>query len=369
MEITFRSLAEAEPGAAWETVFREGWPGWCAWQRSRRSGGGPTPGACRAALARHMPELIPAWRRLVRQVGADDEAARFLTFWCPPRYLGHCSQAVIGGRQPSLVRNYDLDPRLSERTLLHTGWLGKQVAGMVDGMSGLADGMNEDGLVVSLAYGGRQVVGCGFGIPIVVRYLLETCTRVSEALDTLARLPHHMSYNLALLDRAGTHATVFVAPDRDPVVSHRRFSTNHQQFIEDPAHASFCDTLGRAACLDALLAGEGVSAEALVAAFQAPPLFARQYRAGFGTVYTAHYEPARSSVSLHWPTAESLTHDLMAPAPSERIVRYDIGGDSGCVGPGDDWIQTLPADLRAWITRWWSPTPVQANVGWSGAGG
>lgn len=358
MEITFRVLTEKEPGSAWETVFRDGWPGWRAWLRGRRTRDAPTLSDCRSALARHMPEMVPVWRRLVDRVDADEEAAAFLTFWCPPPFLAHCSQAIAGGRHPSLVRNYDLDPRLNERTLLHSHWTGSAVAGMVDGMVGLADGMNADGLVVSLSYGGRRVTGRGFGIPLVVRYLLETCSGVPDAVDALLRLPHHMSYNLALLDRAGAHATVFVAPDREPIVSSRRFSTNHQETIEDPAHASFCDTAGRAARLEDLLHHSGTRAEALVAAFQTPPLFTQRYREGFGTVYTAHYEPARGSVTLHWPTSESLAHDLGAPVPRQRVVCFGGEVDPGFVGPGYDWIQQLPSELRAWITRWWSPEAV-----------
>ena len=189
----------------------------------------------------------------------------------------------------------------------------------------------------------------------LVRYLLETCSRVSDAVAALTRLPHHMSYNLALLDRGGAHATVFVSPDRDLVVSSRRVSTNHQGSIEDRAHALFCDTEGRAARLDDLFAGAGHSAATLLSAFQTPPLFTRRYREGFGTVYTAHYEPDRGVVTLHWPTAKSLAHDLRAPAPRERVVCFSDADDLGSDGPGYDWIEELPSELRALILRWWRP--------------
>ena len=60
---------------------------------------------------------------------------------------------------------------------------------MSDCLWGLLDGMNDAGLAVSLTFGGRRVLGDGFGIPIVVRYLLETCDDVAEAREALARLP------------------------------------------------------------------------------------------------------------------------------------------------------------------------------------
>ena len=47
--------------------------------------------------------------------------------------------------------------------------------GMSDCLWGLLDGVNDAGLAVSLTFGGRRDVGDGFAIPLVVRYLLETC--------------------------------------------------------------------------------------------------------------------------------------------------------------------------------------------------
>ena len=42
--------------------------------------------------------------------------------------------------------------------------------------------MNDAGLAVSLTFGGRRALGTGFGIPLVVRYLLETCATVERGL-------------------------------------------------------------------------------------------------------------------------------------------------------------------------------------------
>ncbi|MEZ6079392.1 MAG: hypothetical protein R3C56_28110 [Pirellulaceae bacterium] len=46
-----------------------------------------------------------------------------------------------------------------------------------------------------------------------------------------------MAYNVTVLDRAGTHATVFVSPDKDIVVSRRKLATNHQDTVDWPEHA------------------------------------------------------------------------------------------------------------------------------------
>ena len=47
--------------------------------------------------------------------------------------------------------------------------------------------MNDAGLAVSLTFGGRPQVGDGFGIPLVIRYVLEVCETIEEAVRVLRR--------------------------------------------------------------------------------------------------------------------------------------------------------------------------------------
>ena len=129
---------------------------------------------------------------------------------------------------PGLIRNYDLDPRLNESTILSTSWCGRRVIGMVDALSGLADGMNEHGLAVSLAFGGRPTVGRGFGSPKIIRYVLEYAKDTPSAVDILRSVPSHMSYNVTLVDRTGAAATVFLSPDRPVIAAATRYAANHQ---------------------------------------------------------------------------------------------------------------------------------------------
>ncbi len=85
---------------------------------------------------------------------------------------------------------------------------------MSDCLWGLLDGMNDAGLAVSLTFGGRRVLGDGFGIPIVVRYLLETCDDVASARETLARLPYSLAHNLTRgrSRRRGAHRLPVAGP-------------------------------------------------------------------------------------------------------------------------------------------------------------
>ena len=88
--------------------------------------------------------------------------------YCPPAYLAGCSKLAVKGIENYLIRNYDYNPQLFEGNFLHTNWL-KPVMGMSDCNWGLLDGINGDGLAVSLAFGGRKVMGEGFGIPLIIR--------------------------------------------------------------------------------------------------------------------------------------------------------------------------------------------------------
>ena len=303
MELTFRSLEEGGPGAAWRAAFAAAWPGWRRWYLAR--GGAVRLEDGERQLRRHMPELVPVWRRQVEAVDGDETAARFLTFWNPPAYLLHCSQAVLIDRDgPLLVRNYDLDPRLNEATALRSAWSGQRVVATMEAIAGAADGVNAAGLAVSLAFGGRKVVGEGFGVPLILRYLLETCASAREAVAALRRIPTHMAYNLTLVDRKGEHVTAFIGPDRPAEFLARPWATNHQHRVELPERAQFANTVERAKALARLLGREGLTEEALVAAFLSPPLYADRHHQGFGTVYTAAYRPEEASLTLHWPGHE-----------------------------------------------------------------
>ena len=147
-----------------------------------------------------MPELVPIWSALVAAVGADELGARMLTLYDPPPLLSGCSQAALRG-EAALVRNYDYDPNLFDAVVLETRFADTRVIGMADQLWGLLDGVNDRGLAVSFTFGGRRGAGRGFSIPIVVRYLLETCATVAEGVAALERIPVQAAYNVTLVDR------------------------------------------------------------------------------------------------------------------------------------------------------------------------
>ena len=232
MERIIEAISEARPGPKWQALFHHHWAAYRSWFLSDGPAARPLYLSSRKALATHMPELLQTYDLLVELAGGGDLASRFLSLYCPPAYLRGCSQAVWTGSPPILVRNYDYSPRLFEGTILRTEWNGRAVVGTGDCLWGLVDGINEDGLALSLSFGGRRAVGEGFGVPLLLRYALEFCRSTQEAVDALCRVPTHMSYNVTVLDGAGHYKTVFIAPDRTPVVKTLAMTTNHQDGVE-----------------------------------------------------------------------------------------------------------------------------------------
>jgi predicted choloylglycine hydrolase len=161
--------------------------------------------------------------------------------------------------------------------------------------------MNDAGLAVSLTFGGRRILGDGFGIPIVLRYLLETCETVGEARTVLARLPYALAHNLTLVDRGGEVLTAYLSPDREPIFRAFPVATNHQGIVEWPEQARATRTVEREAHLLAMLEDPTSTADAFVEGFLREPLYSTAYASGFGTLYTAAYRPALGVATYRWP--------------------------------------------------------------------
>jgi len=300
--LTLHAYREIGPGPRWQALYAATWPAYRGWYAREGLAARPSLDECRRALVHHLPELIPTWERLCRLTGDDPVAARMLSMWGLPAFVVGCSQVLIPGKQPILIRNYDYHQAHFEGVIASTNHSGhRRVLGTSDMLWGLLDGMNEDGLAISLTFGGRPGGGEGFGIPIVMRYLLETCATVEQGVSALQRIPVAQSYNVALVDTTGNHATVFVAPEQPAVVSQLEATTNHRlSRVEYPATAARFNSVGRLTRLDQLR-GDDASGERLVAAMLQPPLRNDQFDVGFGTLYTAEYEPAAGAATWHWP--------------------------------------------------------------------
>ena len=323
--MTMYGIREGRPGSRWQALFEATWGAYRSWYASEGLEQRPDLAVGRGALSRYMPELVPTWERLVRLGGGDELAARMLSLWDPPAFAPGCSQLVTGGQSRALVRNYDYDPHLFENVVYSSRFTRRRVIGTGDCLWGLLDGMNDDGLAVSLTYGGRRGTGVGFAIPLVVRYLLEVCATVGEARAVLERLPVAAAYNLTFSDRAGAVVTAFVAPDRRPEYFAAGLATNHRGLVPDePERAR---RLGSVVRQDALrvLDRSAADPEDAVAAFLEPPLYNTAYSRGFGTLYTAVYRPDEGILDCVWPDT-TWTHSFDSPDETlEVVLREPVG--------------------------------------------
>ena len=300
MNLDFHSISEKKAGRKWKKLFDRHWPAYRSWYVGKRHDRSPNLKTSQARLKKYMPEFYPMYLKLCELAGPDTVAHRFLTGYSPPPYISGCAQ-IVNEKEAQLVRNYDFNPRLSEGTLLRSAWHDRTVIAMGDSLIGVLDGMNSSGLVVSLTFGGRKVVGDGFGMPFILRYVLEFCTSINEAEAALRRIPSHMSYNIMLMNRKGEHRLMQVAPDHPAVVTDLSASTNHQGKVDWPKQAAFTKTIERELYLHDMLNQGGKTGEEIADEFLKAPLFNRKYRLGFGTIYTAVYKPKQGAIELRWP--------------------------------------------------------------------
>ena len=272
-----------------------------AWHRGGGRGDPPTAAECRAALGRHMPELLEAYDRACALVAGDDLDRCILSHYRPAPEAAGCTLAVwLGDGGPALVRQQDFPLDMVSARFELTHWSRRRVIGKAQRpWGGLHDGMNDAGLVVTSTFGGSPAQGLGFAVILITRYQLETCSRVGEAVAALRRIPIALTHNVMLLDRSGDHATVYLGPDREPAVTRDRVTTNHQETVVWPELAARSLTVERRRAAQAALDDPGTTLASLTARFLEPPIYSRAARSP--SVYTAVYRPAEGRVDYLWP--------------------------------------------------------------------
>lgn len=235
----------------------------------------------------HMPELVPALDMLAWQAGVPN-GETFLTLAALRPFPAACTQVGVPG---VLLRNYDFDPGEVEGLIVRSNLL-RPVIGTQDGGWGLLDGMNGAGLSVSLTFGGRVTQGPGFAIIIVLRYLLETCDTVDQALARLSAIPVCVPQNITLVDHHQA-VTVYTGPDIAMLRAPDACAANHQHFPVPSDQEHNTRTTERIMAIR--------SSGPSVAAMLKPPIYSGNYDGGLGTVYTACYRPEAGQVTYYWP--------------------------------------------------------------------
>mgnify|MGYP001040305967 CR=1 FL=1 len=345
---TFHGIVEDRPGARWQALFDAVWPAYRAWYLRDGDSARPDLATAESGLLRHMPELVPTWRRLVELAGGDETAARMLTLWNPPRFLPGCSQVALSSPEPALLRNYDYGLELFEQVHSSTRYGSRRVIGTSDCLWGLLDGMNDDGLAVSLAFGGRPGSGEGFAAPLVVRYLLETAGGAAEAVRRLETIPVSMFYNLTMVDAGGTALTAYVGPGTRPEITRDPVATNHRgRRPEFPEHARRFRSVERQDLLTAAVE-QGAGAEETARALLGPGVFSRDYDNAFGTLYTAVYRPLRGEVEYRWQS-RSWTRGMTSTEEAITVTLDDRVPEPGGSAGSSDSSEPLPSSAGATV--------------------
>ncbi|PDT82561.1 C45 family autoproteolytic acyltransferase/hydolase [Sinorhizobium sp. BJ1] len=293
---TFVAAREDRPGEAWLSRFVAGRAEAESWYFGQAVASTPSAKECRAALQQHMPELLPHYDHACTLVGADEVAHRVLSHYRPAPERFGCSQAVwLGEEGPALVRNFDYPPNIVSDRFEMTEWSGLKVISKAQRpWGGCLDGMNEEGLVASVTLGGSRAQGVGFSIILMLRYVLETCHQVKQAVEALCRIPVALPQNVTVLDRSGRYATLFLGPRQQPIVSRLKACTNHQPAVR-PSSSSMTRQL---AVLEAI-EDPSTSLFSLTDRFLLAPLYSG--RGSYRTLYTAVYRPAEGRVDYIWP--------------------------------------------------------------------
>ena len=321
MDFRFRAFAEDKPGPVWQSHFKRLWPAYKRWFLRYGEADRPTYLESLNALKRYMPKLLPIYDVMVDLAGGGDHAARFLSQYCPPPLFRGCSQAVYLADEAVMVRSYDYSPYVFDGLLMQSKFGERQVIAMMDCMSGVLDGINSDGLAVSMSFGGREEFGEGFGVSILLRYLLEFAGNVSEACDLIKTIPVQGAYNIMLLDRESKFETIALSVNRDPEFLGTNISTNHQSDSHWPIYEEKVQTHERFQYLSQMTQAGQHSAQTFTREFLAPPLYHTQFAKGFGTLYDAAFYPQKGSCEYFWPQ-KSWAFDFNSFANREYQIAF-----------------------------------------------
>jgi predicted choloylglycine hydrolase len=291
-----------EPGIGenWLSFYKHSIEEYKKWFLKEGEFNRPDYQTCHMAIKKYMPEFEDFWLDIIKLTNATDLEARLLSFYNPAPYVSGCSQAVWSKPTPILVRNYDYGIELSETRILKSKWFNTAVIASTDCLWGVLDGINEHGLSLSLSFGGSSDRADGFGIPIILRYILEFSKTTNEAVEVLQRVPAHMAYNITIIDAEFNVKTVEITPGKINKVSHIPLAVNHQGDFVLNNYSIFSKSMERKKSLIDKLYNPWMTAEGFIDGFAYAPLFTDNYAEGFGTMYTAIYNPSLKAAEFRW---------------------------------------------------------------------
>jgi predicted choloylglycine hydrolase len=128
-------------------------------------------------------------------------------------------------------RNSDMFPALkaTSESILYRPDKGYMFLGHSTSMVQMEDGMNEHGLAIGMNFLMTKYRKPGLNTGMIIRYILESCKTVQEAVDLIKTLPISSTQNFMMADKNGDMAVVECSPNKMVVRKLDDFlvSTNH----------------------------------------------------------------------------------------------------------------------------------------------
>lgn len=194
--------------------------------------------ACRNEINKYYPEVVEEIKGLAKGNGCDFDflCAMILTMYSYD-CNNHCSCfAYHDDNRTVFGRNSDF--------LVSIEKLYMNVIYSLDGVYSftgnttafieIEDGVNEYGFACGLTFIPVRKIGIGYNVGILIRYLLEKCKTVNDALEEINKLPIASGGTLTMADTSGNIATIELATKDINVIhpkNHNVFATNI--FISD----------------------------------------------------------------------------------------------------------------------------------------
>jgi predicted choloylglycine hydrolase len=100
----------------------------------------------------------------------------------------------------------------------------------------MEDGINEHGLATGLTFNNLEVTKPGLNAGILVRYILEKCKTVTEALEHLAKMPIASAQTLTIVDKTGDMVIVECNCEKTVIIkpkSNEHFVVTANHFISE----------------------------------------------------------------------------------------------------------------------------------------
>jgi predicted choloylglycine hydrolase len=203
-------------------------------------------GKCIALCREIYPEVIYEMQGLAdgMEISFNDFAGWIFCIYCYEYQHGCTCFAFKDDRTIIFGRNSDFFTKIKKacESALYSPDRGHRFIGNSTAMVQMEDGYNEHGLAIGLTYIFPRVIKPGLNAGILLRYILEKCRTVQEALEALRTLPISSSQTFTMVDKSGAMAVVecncekiiMIEPEADEhfVVSANNFVSPEMQGYE-----------------------------------------------------------------------------------------------------------------------------------------